>query len=531
LIFSSTLSVQRKQRKQRKRIERKKMDNNSSMNSTINDHFDDPFSIVMISAMVIPCFFILVGSILLLWRRDHSRIRPTFPELTIISCLGYIILNISLGTKFTPGIFQPCLVQLWTIIIPLALIGNSYTLRALIMTVILRLALYKLANEDEEMNLPQLEDSIESGAPEIKEVRLKTNSFDRWLYSHREAFGKRLYISIFGVVMIIVALATLVINLTVTQYFATPDGDCESHVTGEVIVYAVLIIGYIIVFGFLLITIRNMRDSYGVKTQFKGIIGSWISILILYAAFSSLPDSLQIGHELYQAFSSYCYILPAFFELVYPLYKSYQLDWAKLGPHSGSTSVNTDNEEKGNIPTEFVELFQFAGASKENHDRILMFFSEYLEAEEFFGQRDKEQYLNITRMLSEMVRYQEEQKRLVGVSQAQLEFQYHAKSCIWYQRFLKEGAYFQTRGLINEQQSKDLQGFFENWTDDNNTLQQQTRVIFDEVEKNAVELLEQIKKGFFSSPCFYSYRQQVADATTMSYVVTQPTSIPLQKAQ
>jgi len=328
--------------------------------------------------------------------------------------------------------------------------------------------------------------------------------------------------------MVLVVIACAIINATSEQYSHDPFANCGSHVFSEYVLIALLIIGYVVVFGFLLITIRNMKDSYGVKTQFKGIIAVWIVILILFGIFSSLPNSSEIGHHLYQAFSSYCYLLPAFFELAYPLYKSYQLDWEKLHDNTSTASSYTTSNEEITIPTEFVDLFEFAGATKEKHDSILLFFSEYLEAEEFINQNDKDQYLHLTRMLSEMIRFQEEQKKLIGAPKAQLEFQYHAKACIWYQRFLKEGAYFPTHGLITEKQSADLQSNFNNWTEDNTTLQQQTKVIIDQVQKNAVEQLETIRRGFFSSPCYYSYRQQVADATTLSRVVTQSAAIPLQ---
>jgi len=251
-----------------------------------------------------------------------------------------------------------------------------------------------------------------------------------------------------------------------------------------------------------------LKDSYGVKVQIKGLIGTWIAIIIIFVLFQFIEPNFLLSHELYQAFSSFCYLLPSFWELAYPLYKSFQLDLAKLD--GGSTSSNSSfslEEEKVHVPKHFAELFQFAGSSKERQDQILLFFAEYLEAEGDLGQRQKDQYLNLARLLTEMARFEEDQKKNTEKSKGQQEFQFHAKACIWYQRFLKEDSYLKTTGLITAAQSKNLQDHFTNWTleAESEKMQLQTREIFVQVEANAYEQLEKVKHGFFSSPCFYTY--------------------------
>ena len=76
----------------------------------------DPFARFMIFTMVGPSFLILVGCGILLWRRNHRRLRPTFPELTVASCIGYIIVICSNSSKNTQGIGEPCVVVLWTLL-------------------------------------------------------------------------------------------------------------------------------------------------------------------------------------------------------------------------------------------------------------------------------------------------------------------------------------------------------------------------------------------------------------------------------
>ncbi len=259
----------------------------------------DALSIIVTSEFTIFCFIILVGSILLIGSRDRGFVRISLPIFTLINNYCYIILAAFFYFQFLKG-FINCISSLWVPFISMILISSSYIVKILHLFFILIHTSVKLRT--------------------INEVEHKgcTHRIELVIYSST----KRNQIYAIWKIFFTLILIQLILPISLQIFderFKSKDNICYGRSYLEIELFSSLLVIDVVIYVLGLLFLIKYKDTYGIKQQLFGIAFSWFIILIAGILFNLFQTKIYVKY-FYIVFIP-IYILPFFFETLYPVIK------------------------------------------------------------------------------------------------------------------------------------------------------------------------------------------------------------------